>query len=424
MNGEPICSAEVNLTAIASFMCKYDDITMELIPPTLGPGEKEHILLPQIECIVSTNDGPRKQWLQGNKQPLKKKGNGRAIHISDWISERTGRLALSDEQVATQANLPESQRLRVTDARRIIYPGKNHDGWWDLKQLMDQTHDAVDIFEYLHPDKVGVWVFDCSSAHEGLAADALNVNNMNVNPGVKQKHLRSTTISLDNPAPKPGCPDTRGLQQDMVYPHDHPTAELRGQPKGMKAVLQERASVWDELSERCGGKVVGKCKGCTKSQAKKDAEWCVAAAEAMGQEDTLEEADLAQAEQPGTAERDVWCCMHRVLSLQTDFANEKPMLQHYLEGRGHICIFLPKFHCELNAIEMLWGYAKYRVFSLSHLNTYLIYFELVNHLGYRLASDGTFVTAKRIVPQCLDMCDTLTIQRFFRKTWRYIDAYS
>ena len=111
MNGEPICSAEVNLTAIASFMCKYDDITMEPIPPTLGPGEKEHILLPQDECIVSTNDGPRKQWLQGNKQPLKKKGNGHAIHISDWISERTGHLALSDEQVAAQANLPESQHL-------------------------------------------------------------------------------------------------------------------------------------------------------------------------------------------------------------------------------------------------------------------------------------------------------------------------
>ncbi|KIM87773.1 hypothetical protein PILCRDRAFT_48496, partial [Piloderma croceum F 1598] len=201
----------------------------------------------------------------------------------------------------------------VTDARRIIYPGKNHDGWWDLKQLMDQTEDAVDIFEHLHPDKVGVWLFDCSSAHEGLAADALNVNNMNVNPGGKQKHLRSTVIPLNNPAPKPGQRDTRGMVQDMVYPQDHPTPELRGQPKGMKSVLQERVS----------------------------------------------EADLAQAEEPDAPERDAWCCMHRVLSLQADFANEKPMLQHYLEGRGHVCMFLPKFHCELNAIEMLWGYAKY-----------------------------------------------------------------
>ena len=68
--------------------------------------------------------------------------------------------------------------------------------------------------------------------------------------------------------------------------------------------------MWDELSKRCGGKVVSKCKGCTKSQVKKDAEWRVAAAEAMGQEDTLEEANLAQVEQPDTAERDAWCCMH------------------------------------------------------------------------------------------------------------------
>jgi transposase len=54
-----------------------------------------------------------------------------------------------------------------------------------------------------------------------------------------------------------------------------------------------------------------------------------------------------------------WCCAYRVLSLQDDFVNEKPLLQHYPEGCGHVCLFLPKFHCELNPIEMLWGYAKY-----------------------------------------------------------------
>ena len=141
---------------------------------------------------MSTNKGPYQQWLQGNQQPLKKKGNGHPIHISNWISECTGRLALSDKQVATQANLPELQRLKVTNAHKIIYPGKNHIGWWDLKQLMDHTQNVVDIFEYLHPDTVGVWLFDCSLAHEGLAIDALNVNKMNVNPGGKQKHLQST----------------------------------------------------------------------------------------------------------------------------------------------------------------------------------------------------------------------------------------
>ena len=74
----------------------------------------------------------------------------------------------------------------MTDAHKIIYPGKNTDKWWDLPQLMEQMKDAVDVFEYIHPGAVGVWAFDCSSAHEGLSPDTLNVNRMNVNPGGKQ----------------------------------------------------------------------------------------------------------------------------------------------------------------------------------------------------------------------------------------------
>lgn len=354
-------------------MCKYDDKTLEPIPPTLAPGEKEHVVMAQDETNVSTNDGPRCAWLKGDQQPLKKKGNRRGIHVANWICETTGWLALSPEQVEAQLLLPEHSRLRVTDARKIIYPGKNHDAWWDLNQLRDQTTDAVDIFEYLHPNKVGIWLFDCSSAHKGLAADALNVNNMNVNPGGKQKHLCTTIIPINNPPPKPGHPDTRGLTQDMVYPDDHPDPKLQGQAKGMKAVLQERVSVWDELSERCGGKVVGKCKSCSKSQVKKDAERRVAEAEAMGMEDTLTDADVAQAEETVTVPENNWCCMYRVISLQEDFANEKPLLQHYLEGRGHVCMFLPKFHCELNPVEMVWGYAKYcKTFRSYHLPCYSI----------------------------------------------------
>ena len=138
---------------------------------------------------------------------------------------------------------------------------------------MEQTKHAVDIFEYLHPEKVAIWVFDCSSAHKGLVIDALKVNNMNVNPGGKQRHLRTTVIPMNNPPPKPGCIDTQGQTQTMVYPEDHPDLKLQGKPKGMKAVLQEQESVWDELMMRCGAKVpVGKCGDCSKSQAKKDAE--------------------------------------------------------------------------------------------------------------------------------------------------------
>ena len=43
--------------------------------------------------------------------------------------------------------------------------------------------------------------------------------------------------------------------------------------------------------------------------------------------------------------------------------------------------------------------------------------------GFRLAADGTFPTARRLVPQILDDCPIKTIRGFFRKTWRYMDAY-
>jgi hypothetical protein len=52
------------------------------------------------------------------------------------------------------------------------------------------------------------------------------------------------------------------------------------------------------------------------------------------------------------------CCMRRIMSLQKDFVTEKPKLQIIIEEAGHKCYFLPKFHCELNPIEMYWGWVK------------------------------------------------------------------
>ena len=67
--------------------------------------------------------------------------------------------------------------------------------------------DAVDIFNAKYPNCTAVFIFDCSSNHEGFAKDALNVKNMNVNPGGAQAKLRCTIIPLNNPPPHPGQPD-------------------------------------------------------------------------------------------------------------------------------------------------------------------------------------------------------------------------
>jgi len=48
---------------------------------------------------------------------------------------------------------------------------------------------VIDIFDVKKPDCIAVFIFDCSSNHEGFAKDALNVKNMNVNPGGVQVKL-------------------------------------------------------------------------------------------------------------------------------------------------------------------------------------------------------------------------------------------
>ena len=90
----------------------------------------------------------------------------------------------------------------------------------------------------------------------------------------------------------------------------------------------------------------------------------MAEAEAMGHKNTVAEDYVTQSKVQITGldlDENVsdWCCMYCVLSLQMDFVNEKPKLQHYIEGRGYIYMFLPKFHCELNSIKMFWGFMKY-----------------------------------------------------------------
>jgi len=71
--------------------------------------------------------------------PLHKKGQGHAIHVSDFIVEQTGHLKLTEEQEAEYLRLPLNERLATMDVREIILPGKNHEGWWNMERLIEQV---------------------------------------------------------------------------------------------------------------------------------------------------------------------------------------------------------------------------------------------------------------------------------------------
>jgi len=71
-------------------MATYDDVSLDQIPLTLQPGEKEHVLVVQDETIFHTNEYRQHMWVKGDQQPIQKKGGGYVIHVSDFISETIG----------------------------------------------------------------------------------------------------------------------------------------------------------------------------------------------------------------------------------------------------------------------------------------------------------------------------------------------
>ena len=46
------------------------------------------------------------------------------------------------------------------------------------------------------------------------------------------------------------------------------------------------------------------------------------------------------------------------LEKHDDFTNAKCMLENYIVQQGHQCLFIPKYHCELNPTERCWGKSK------------------------------------------------------------------
>ena len=152
-----------------------------------------------------------------------------------------------------------------------------------------------------------------------------------------------------------------GQPQDLIFldnlPPDHQYYHFHGQVKGMKAVLEEWG-LWDYLCAQNGGKALfGDCAKCKLSQKARDALAQSAAAESLFDDAEDENATPEDNQSPDPSPT---CCMHKVLSLQADFRAEIPRLQQSIQDAGHKYYFLPKFHCELNPIEMYWGWVKIR----------------------------------------------------------------
>ena len=83
-------------------------------------------------------------------------------------------------------------------------------------------------------------------------------------------------------------------------------------------------------------------------------------------------------------------------------AKEKSRIEHYLEDKGHICVFLPKFHPELNPIERVWSQAK------RHTKAYCNY---------------TLPSLWKNIPNAFNNITQDNIKNYFRKVKHYMIAY-
>src|SRR5438128_3678698 len=82
------------LSEIAKFekyMATYEGEDMKRIAPILNLGEKEHILVVHDECIFYSNDGKRGAWAKSGDYHCAKKGNGKSIMVSEFLTEACGR---------------------------------------------------------------------------------------------------------------------------------------------------------------------------------------------------------------------------------------------------------------------------------------------------------------------------------------------
>lgn len=174
---------------------------------------------------------------------------------------------------------------------------------------------------------------------------------MNKGPGGKQSVMRPTTFIDIN---------GQRIKQEMVFEEDYPISDMRGKPKGIKKVLEERG-LWKEVLNL----------DCTKCKKKEDS----------GRID---------------------CCLRKIMASQPDFVAQKSAIVELIKGAGHICIFYPKFHCELNFIERYWGAAKR--YTRDHC-------------------DYTWTGLQETVPRALDSVDVITIRKFACTSWRYMELY-
>jgi hypothetical protein len=277
----------------------------------LSNGELEVVFHHHDESTFYGNDRRKLRWVHSSESPKPyAKGEGLSLMVADFVSSKFGWLTSPDR----------SQSARVT-----LRPGKARDGYFSNEEVLGQLSDAMDTLETHYGSYQHVFVLDNARTHTKRAESSLSARRMTKNPKasfVFSEIVRDSAgraVQGENGQPKmedrkmDGAKFADGTPQDLYFAADHP--QFPGWFKGMTEILRERGYAGPE-------KIKAECPGfkCDPSNSR--------------------------------------CCQRRILFQQPDFVSVPSLAERHCQARGFQVLFLPKFHPELNFIEMCWGYAK------------------------------------------------------------------
>ncbi|KDQ07621.1 hypothetical protein BOTBODRAFT_119805 [Botryobasidium botryosum FD-172 SS1] len=341
----------------------------------LGPhSSSQHtVIWHHDESIFYAHNRQTLRWVHKSETAVPHpKGEGPSLMVADFVSADYGWLRSPDG---------------TEHARVLLKPGKNRDGYFTNNDILKQVARAMDILQRYYPNERHVFVFDNATTHLKRADSAISARHMPKNMpkngrewdgkdwggGRKPKNwgVEVNVVGADGkPVYKPDgsllkqkvkmgkgklADDT---PQSFYYPDGH---EFAGVFKGMAVILEERGYAdTKKLRAECPG---FKCPSVRANP----------------------------------------CCCRRLLYNEPDFVNVKSLLETACEKRGFLVLFVPKFHCELNFIELCWGYSKriYQEFPM-------------------LSAEEDL---EKNVLKALEAIPIETIRRFTTKSHRFMDTY-
>ena len=123
------------------------------------------------ESAYNTTEDTPILWGEKGKLPIKPKGKGSSIMVSEFIEEKDGYLALSDEQY--EFEVTNSDQDIGNSALAVLEIGEHREGYWNSDRFMEQVGKAVKIADVKYPPSQGYHHFDHSCGHTAFAEDAL-----------------------------------------------------------------------------------------------------------------------------------------------------------------------------------------------------------------------------------------------------------